>query len=151
MNKKLIKKQCHISMEKFIRYYLDIEGERIIDILLGLNHRDFKDICRELGIIDLTSISFEDVTKEDIETGSVLLVADINNNLAPYINPILSDFDLIMEEERRKNYDFSLYLETYEEYIDTLDEIVSDVGTSDCQIKRLSYRRSLCRKDEDDD
>ena len=69
-------------------------------------------------------------------------------------NPFQPDFETIMAEERQRKierireeatyiYDLSNYEETYEEYVDTLDEIASDEATSSHDIKILSFRKQI--------
>lgn len=154
MDKKSIKCQNYITIDKFLRDYVGIENEHVIDTLSSLSHRDFKDMCQAMCAIRLTSIAFEDVTKENLETGDIILVADRYSHLAPYNNPFQPDFETIMAEERQRKierireeatyiYDLSNYEETYEEYVDTLDEIASDEATSSHDIKILSFRKQI--------
>ena len=98
MNKKDIKKQEHVSMGKFLKDYVGIENENVLNWLSGLTHREIKEICDEIYLLDLTRISFESVTKEEVERGEILLVIDKDNNPAPYTNPIQDEFDIIMDE-----------------------------------------------------
>ena len=99
MNKKELKIQPHISMEKFLRQYLNIQNEKVIETLKELSHQDFKELYEYMYSLKLKCLPFEIVSKEDIQMGDVLLVADRYNNLAPYINPkqiiIIIAFELI--------------------------------------------------------
>lgn len=48
MNKKLVKQQEHIPMERFLRDYVRVENEIVIDTLSGLTHHDLKLVCEEV-------------------------------------------------------------------------------------------------------
>ena len=150
MNRKELKKEPHISMEKFLRYYLGIESDSVIDLLSNLHHGELKDVYKQLYRINLRSVGFDDISKEDIETGGVLLVSDRSSHLAPYTNPLYTDFDLLMQNPMHVflKQDNTI---TYDEYIDTLDEIALDKNIPKRLIKSLSYRRNIERKEEEND
>ena len=145
MNKKQLKKQENISMEKFLKNYVGIQNEAILNDLMSLTHREIKEVCDAIYLLDLTRISFENVTKEDIERGNILLVVDKDKNLAPYENPKLDEFEIIMDEENEKHYreiyNLENQMQTFEDYSDDLDEIVSDINTTSQQIKTLSKKK----------
>lgn len=88
MNKKEIKKQNHISMEIFLRNYCGIQNEELINTLSVLSHKDLKEVCRQVYGIELYSIAFENVNKENLNCGDILLVYDVYHASAPYINPL---------------------------------------------------------------
>ena len=88
------------------------------------------------------------MSKEDIQIGDVLLVADRYNNLAPYINPKQISFDEIFEIERQKDIDRWTESETIEEYIDTLDNIAFDINIPDSVIKTYSKSKTITRKED---
>ena len=56
MNKKQIKNQNSISMETFLRSYLEINNEQVIFVLSRLVHKEFKTVCREIYKLYVTSI-----------------------------------------------------------------------------------------------
>ncbi|MCI9084610.1 MAG: hypothetical protein HFH46_03255 [Bacilli bacterium] len=88
MNKKVIKKQNHITMELFLRNYCGVQNEALVSQLSELSHRDLKEVCRQIYGIDLLSVSFESLSKEDLNCGNILLVYDAYHASAPYINPL---------------------------------------------------------------
>lgn len=141
MNKKEIRNQNYCLMETFIMSYIGINDKKITKELLKLNHKDFKEYCRMLGI-NLTCVPFEFVTKEDIENGDILLVADKKRCVAPYKNPIKANFNSIMEEETERQiekiYKVEENMQTFDDYIDDLDEIALDKGINNQKIKVLS-------------
>lgn len=137
-------------MEKFLRYYLGIESDSVIDMLGNLHHSEFKEVYKQLYKINLISVSFDDVSKEDIQTGQILLVSDRSCHLAPYTNPISADFDLLMQNPMHKFLKQDNII-TYDEYIDTLDEIALDKNIPKRLIKSLSYRRNVERKGNEND
>ena len=148
MNKKEIKKQPHISMEKFLRQHLNVQSERVINLLKELSHQEFKDLYEDLYSLRLKCLPFEIVSKEDVQMGDVLLVLDKYNNTAPYINPMQVTFDEILEIERQKYIQSWAEPETLEDYIDTLDSIVFDETISDSSIKTYSKSRTITRKED---
>lgn len=150
MDRKKIKRQPHCLMETFLRSYVGIEDELMIEKLADLSHKQFKDIYDEIGTVKLRRLPFEDITSDDVQMGDVLLVLDKDNNPAPYVNPIRANFDKIIEEEQVKRssmlYNDENHRQTYEEWLDTLDDMVSDIGVSNRQIKTLSLGRKIERK-----
>ena len=148
MDKKELKNQPRISMEKFLRQYLNIQNETVIEKLKGLSHQDFKELYEYLYSLKLKCLPFETVSKEDIQIGDVLLVADRYNNLAPYINPKQISFDEIFEIERQKDIERWTEPETIEEYIDTLDNIAFDINIPDSVIKTYSKSKTITRKED---
>ena len=130
MDKKTLKKQKHITMETFLRYYCNVEDEAIIESLSGLSHKELKAVCKHIYGIDLLSVPFEIVTKLDLNSGNILLVHDNYNNPAPYINPSKKrEQTIINEQVRRVMPDDSLDLE---EIIDIIEEnwTIPDVDIS---------------------
>ena len=142
MNKKEIKKQEHVSMERFLRNYVGIKNENVLNWLIGLTHREIKEICDEVYLLDLTRVSFESVTKEGVETGEILLVLDRDFNPAPYLNPSQNVFDNIMDEiierEYSELYNLENHIQTFDDYVDDLDEVALDEGIDNQVIKVLS-------------
>lgn len=149
MNKKQIKKQDHVSMEKFLRNYVGIKNEKVLEWLINLTHREIKEICDEVYLLDLTRISFESVTKEDLKTGEVILVLDKDSNPAPYVNPSQNELDVIMddiiESKCQELYNIENHMQTFDDYTDDLDEIALDENV-DCQklkvLSKTMYRGS---------
>ena len=145
MNKKALKKENNITMERFLRSYLKIDNEYIIDSLSRLTHRELKTVCREIYKLYIISIPFEEVELEDLYEGSIILVSDIHGNIAPYKNPNQKSIKDIHEEIDNyhvpKNYYFqkrqqmqeeTRKLEDYEETIDLIEEnlTIEDVNIS---------------------
>ncbi len=145
MNKKELKKQEHVSMEKFLKNYVGIENEKVLNWLTELTHKEIKEICDDIYSLDLTRISFESVTKESLERGEVILVLDKDNNPAPYTNPAGNEFDDIMKKQTEKNiqeiYTAENHLQTFDDYTDDLDEIALDEKISSQKIKTLSKQK----------
>lgn len=148
MNKKELNTQPHITMEKFLKQYLDIQSERIITFLKELSHQEFRELYEELYSLKLNCLPFEIVSKEDVQIGDVLLVLDRYNNPAPYLNPKQMYIEDIMEIERQRTIQSWAEPETIEEYIDTLDNIAFDINIPDSMIKTYSKSRTITRKDD---
>lgn len=144
MNKKEIKKQKYCLMENFLISYIGISDRDLIEELLQLNHKEFKEKCLTLGI-NLTCIPFEIVTKEDIEIGNILLVCDKKGHIAPYKNPIKANFNTIMDEEVEREiqriYSLENHMQSFDEYTDELDEVALDENFSSQKIKVLSQKK----------
>jgi len=128
MNKKQIKNQNSISMETFLRSYLEINNEQVIYVLSRLVHKEFKTVCREIYKLYVTSIPFDAVEIEDLYIGSVLLVSDVHGNIAPYKNPNQKSLKDVHEEldsytaQPNTYYDELDKIECYEDIIDALEE-----------------------------
>ena len=88
-------------------------------------------------------LKFDDITIEEIQMGEILLVSDKSSNLAPYVNP--SQFELITDNSH------SILDETYDDYIDMLEQIVTDPTISDTTIKHLSYKKLINRRGDSND
>lgn len=162
MDKKTIKKQHYITMEKFLRDYVGIQSEKALDVLINLNHRELKEMCEILCTINLKCIPFEDVTTEDLKRGEVILVADKNHNPAPYTNPLSQTLEQVIEAQKEQYereqkqdkqkqrdvlYNDKNHIQSYEDYVDSIDNIASDTQIPHSHIKVLSARRSINRKD----
>ena len=147
MKKKELKKQEHISMEKFLRHYLKINNDCLIKDLKKLSHQDLKEVYENLYGIELICAPFENVNLEDLLCGKIILVSDKKGCLSPYINPIQIDFNSIIKENKKRKKQNSI--QTYDEYIDVLDEIALDKNIKNNQIKVLSYRRNTSRREEE--
>lgn len=154
MDSKKIEKQKHCFMDTFLRAYVGITDEDVIERLSCLTHKQFKEVYDKLEEINLVRIPFEAVTQEAIETGEVLLVLDRKNNTAPYINPVMADFDVVMEDEIERQaaimYDAKRHVQTFDEYVDTLDDVALDKGTSHQKIKVLGCQKTIERVNNND-
>jgi len=148
MDKKELKRLDHISMDKFLRHYLKINNECLIKNLKKMSHQDLKEAYESLYGVQLKCAPFESVLLEDLLCGRILLVSDKKGYLAPYINPIQINFDMIMEENNKIQKESSI--QTYEDYTDEIDNIALDEKVSANQIKVLSYRRNTNRRDNND-
>ena len=126
MNKITLKKQETISMEKFLRDYIEIEDEELINFLSSLPHKKIKTIIQEIYKIQLSCVPFELTNIEDIGNGSVLLVQDSCYHTAPYKNP-QKNIDYSIEQYNKINRE-------YFEYEDCIDELESDLQISNIKI-----------------
>ncbi len=131
MNRKQIQRQNHISMEKFLKTYCHIENENLIDMLSNLSHHELKEVLKELYKIKLSTLPFDLVSPEKINTGEVLMVTDIAGNSAPYINPTRINerqtfADIIDSQEGSKTRDDGM---EYEEIVDAIEEYLTDENT----------------------
>ena len=86
MNKKELRHTEKMSMMKFLRRYYGFTNEKLLTKLSKLSHKQLKEIV-ELYDINIRKISFDDLTREMIASGEVILVTDRFDNPAPYINP----------------------------------------------------------------
>ena len=93
MNKKELKHAESMDMKKFLKRYFEVENEELLFKLSRLSHKELKEVAPLYGI-DLRKISFENLTREMIASGDVILVTDKFGNFAPYINPMI-----ILEDE----------------------------------------------------
>lgn len=119
MNKKIIRNQSHISMDKFLRDYCYIGNEYLIEVISSLSHREMKRVCMEAYDIKLVTLPFELVTSEDVKRGDVVLVIDTFNNCAPYKNPKKIDLLEIMSENSRLKQ--NSYKMNFDEMIDSVE------------------------------
>lgn len=154
MNQKKIKFQNHISIEQFLRDFVGLADEATIEKFVRMEHWEFKyEFFRKCGF-GLETMAFTDVEIEDVLEGRVLLVLDGHSKSAPYVNPRQSNFDRIIEAERERLWDLQYNYESreqsYEDWVDSLDDMVSDKGTTSRQIKVLSLGRNIERVREHD-
>ena len=135
MNKKLVKQQQSISMEKFLRNYCHLENDYLIDMLSALSHKELKEMCREIYKLKLMTLPFEEVSTEDINSGEVLFVSDAFYNPAPYKNPLKENvreiFSQPVNKERTKD------LENEEKYEDIIDAIEDNFGNENVDISSI--------------
>ncbi len=105
MDKKQIKFSRKMDMEQFLRSYCAIDNEDLIYALSKLTHKQLKPLARSYGI-KLSSVRFEDVEIEDINTGEIILVNDCFNRPAPYKNPnmFLEFMDDYYEEDKNDKH-----------------------------------------------
>ena len=148
MIKKELEQLPFISLETFLRHYLKVNNDHMIKSFKDLTHQDFKEAYEDLYDFKLKRMPFDFIAVEDILRGDILLVADKKRHLAPYINPIQINFDLLIEEERKKQIEKQNSFQTYEEYTDEIDNIVLYKGISNNKIKVLSQRRHMNRKED---
>lgn len=100
MTKKEIRKTKAITMRHFLEMYYGIEEDEAIKLSLHC-HKNLKRICDMYGVI-VSKMSFDNVTKEMLARGEVVLVEDIFRNVAPYINPnidLTNEFETTMDEK----------------------------------------------------
>lgn len=86
MDKKQVRKSYKMDMVHFLRNYYGIDNENLISELCHLSHKDLKRIASLYGI-ELVRTSFELVSSEQVAMGTIILVNDVFNNPAPYVNP----------------------------------------------------------------
>ena len=99
MTKKEIRRSPSNSMEYFLKVYYDLNDE-LIEKLCTHTHKALKEIAKLYGI-NLKKMSFEDLTREMVATGEVVLITDHCGNVAPYINPyteIEDEYETTMDE-----------------------------------------------------
>ena len=132
MNKKLVKKQDHISMKKFLTNYCHLESELLIDRLSELSHREVKQVCRNAYNLNLSTIPFEAVDKNDICCGNIILVADAYNRLAPYRNPEIINVDEIISQNPKPSFEIQKM-----GYDDIIDLIEDNLTIEDVKIKSI--------------
>lgn len=119
MNKKSLKKQSHISMDKFLRNYCYISNEYLIDKLSSLPHKELKRVCREVYNLRLTTLPFELVSSEEVKCGDVVFVEDAFNNYAPYQNPSKIDaYEIMSENPKPKPISYEM---NFDEMIDSVE------------------------------
>ena len=110
-------------------------GTSIINLKTG------EEIYQSLYSVELKCVPFDTILIDDIVKGKVLLVSDKKGNLAPYVNPIQTDFEMIIEEERKRNLEKQNSFQTFEEYTDEIDNVALDKNISNNKIKTLSKKR----------
>lgn len=104
MNK--LERYRSISLLEFLTGYLELDNEfdqKKIESLSKATHKDIK----ELELPYVKTIPFEEVEREDVLTGKVILVRDgksrpNNLRIAPYIRPGLLKKLEQNQKERRK-------------------------------------------------
>lgn len=87
MTKKEIRKTSSITMAHFLKTYMDVTNEILLNKLVKLSHCELKEIALVYGV-RLAKIPFEKLTKDMVARGDILLVEDAYRNKAPYINPM---------------------------------------------------------------
>ncbi len=109
MNKKMLKQMHKVSMKYFLKEYYGIDNEELIKLFCNATHKELKMIAPFYGI-NLVKTSFDYVTMQHINTGTIILVSDCLSRPAPYINPLrllerdeydteLGSFDYVIKEE----------------------------------------------------
>lgn len=111
MDKKELKKIEKMSMKKFLRRYYGLTNEQLLVKLSKLTHKELKTILQYYNL-KMQKISFDNLTREMLASGEVILVTDKFDNPAPYINPEISlkdeylttlDESYVSDLERKKN------------------------------------------------
>ena len=105
MTKKQLKAMPVISMNYFLQTYYGLTEEQAL-VFSAHTHKTLKTVARLFGV-KLAKMSFEEVTREYVLTGKVILVEDYFGNIAPYINPyqILEDEYSTDMDERYTSYE----------------------------------------------
>jgi hypothetical protein len=111
MTKKEIRKERKMNLEHFLRSYYEVDNQALIATLSKMTHKQLKTIAPLYGI-NLVRTSFDSLDKEQLLTGTILLVEDCFHHPAPYVNPLitlskksaelntdLGNFDYVYEEE----------------------------------------------------
>lgn len=99
MTKKEVKKSPCVSMRYFLEKYYGI-GEDYAYKLGIHSHKVLKQVANLYGV-KLKKIPFDNLDKDMIARGEVILVEDIYGNRAPYINPniiLIDEFETTMDE-----------------------------------------------------
>ena len=102
MKKKELRKSPNINIEHFLRSYYCMEDEELISKLSKLSHKLLKQVALNYNAV-LLSISFQEVTRDMLARGDVILVEDGLGHIAPYINPLL-ELDDEYEEPQSKQF-----------------------------------------------
>lgn len=99
-----IEKMDFINLRHFLTKYYGVDNEDLISEFIHLSHKQLKEIVPFYGI-NVVRTSFSFIDREQIETGTVILVEDYYKNIAPYVNPNrkLSDIESYVE---RGNLDY---------------------------------------------
>ena len=147
MNKKLVKQQGHIPMERFLRDYVRVENEIVIDILSSLSHHNLKLVCEEEYGIRVSRLPFEAVCTEDIQYGDVLLVYDCNRNSAPYKNPMKSEVEDLLNDQPIFTGPFYDPRLTRDEYIDSIENIARNEAISNRQFRLVGTSSKISREE----
>lgn len=100
MKKKELKSLKKVNISHFLQTYYDVE-EEVAKIMSRHSHKSLSEVARLYGI-KFRRMSFENITKELIYTGKVILVVDHFGNTAPYIEPFTS-----LEDEYQTEMDES--------------------------------------------
>lgn len=145
MNKKMVKKQHSISMEKFLRDYCHLENDYLIEMLSGLSHKELKDVCRDIYKLRLMTLPFEEVSVEEVKCGDVLFVNDVFYNPAPYKNPRNKNMDdMVLPIKSNSNDDHSDE-ELYEDIVDAIENnmTIEDVNVSSVGSFNLPKQKTI--------
>lgn len=119
MTKKEINASPTISMDYFLKTYYGVSDE-LAQKLSMHSHKSLKELAH-LYEIPLRKTSFNDLTREMIATGKVILITDHFGNLAPYVNPYISiedEFETTMDERyvSYEIYDLNEGEDEYDKY-----------------------------------
>ncbi|MBR3897923.1 MAG: hypothetical protein IKJ43_01420 [Bacilli bacterium] len=119
MTKKELKRCSSMSMNHFLRTYYGLSDD-LAEKLSMHSHKSLREVAK-LYEIPLKKIGFQDVTREMIAVGDVLLIMDHFGNPAPYVNPyaILEDeYETTMDERyiSYEVYDLNEGEDDYDKY-----------------------------------
>ena len=89
MNKKEVRNCYKMNLRHFLINYCGIDNDSLVTDLCNLSHKELKQVASLYGIY-LKNVSFEDVYFDQLATGEILMVNDVYNNPAPYVNPCLT-------------------------------------------------------------
>ena len=89
MKKKELKKAHKMNIRHFLQSYCELDNSELVKKLSRLHHKELKIISKSYNL-NLQTINFEDVTREMLLTGEIIIVEDYYGNPAPYINPSLN-------------------------------------------------------------
>lgn len=99
MKKKELKSLKKVNISHFLQTYYGVE-EETAEIMSKHSHKYLSEVAKLYGI-KFRRMSFENITKELIYTGQVILVVDHFGNAAPYIDPFAS-----LEDEYQTEMDY---------------------------------------------
>lgn len=111
MDKKEIKRSIKIEMKYFLETYYGITNQELLNNLIRLSHKDIKLVLHLYGI-EIKRTGFQELTREMIASGEVILVTDGFGNIAPYKNPLCLYEEDFYETQKQK----VKRREYYEEY-----------------------------------
>jgi hypothetical protein len=124
-----IEAQKSITMKNFLKNYCNIENNEIIDKLSSLSHKDLKIVASVIYNINLVSLPFDIVNKENINRGNIILVRDTNHNLAPYKNPLQNVEYFSPKKIETQEMDYEEIIDLIEENLTIEDVDISSVGS----------------------
>lgn len=133
-------KKFVISMEQFVLEYFGEEDAKALKFIKTLRHSDLK-----IQMTIAKCVPFDIVDKHKIYTGEIILVKDSEGHIAPYLNPLRIQMQMIMEQtisKKETNEESSNEVMETAETIEEQTTIVED-NNDYIELSDMTYSKLL--------